>query len=243
MNKKFLSTILAGACALSCMSLTAFAGGDDDEGGAEKPTFATGGAQTITVEAGTYIPTLDVVIPAEVKAFVNPYGLEIDFNDPEEDEADPKLKSDDLIASPTYAIENWSTCSVEITATVSGSASGSAKLLTAAKLTEGSTTKDLYVYLTTNTEGDAYDAAKGDILVTTKEVTQALIADAENAKNPTALDAAEAGEDGEVTAAGDTLEFKLAGEVNNKNLKEAWAAKDGVKIKLIFKAAPVFVEE
>ena len=105
MNKKFLSAILAGACALSCMSFAAFAQGEEEE--AEGATVVTedpaelekAGSKSYSISAGFTAPALNVTIPSQIKAVLNPYGVTV--------EVDDGVKSGiDGVTSPIYEIVN-----------------------------------------------------------------------------------------------------------------------------------------
>ena len=103
MNKKILSTILAGACALSCMSFAAFA--DEETGSYQTSEQVAAGTAEVTGDAAFTAPTISVKLPTKLAAVLNPYGVEIDLK-----ATDAKGKtSKDGITSPIYAIENNTT--------------------------------------------------------------------------------------------------------------------------------------
>lgn len=98
MNKKIVSSILAGACALSCMSLSAFAEdafvpvvGDTE--------IEQTGSTSYSFSVGFQAPAINVTLPSEIKAVLNPYGIQVEIED-------VGKASTDGVTSPVYTIAN-----------------------------------------------------------------------------------------------------------------------------------------
>lgn len=71
MNKKVISSVLAGAIALSTMGVSAFAAGDKQ--------IKSAGATTYKVSATLAAPEINVTLPGTVAAVVNPYGVSFEM--------------------------------------------------------------------------------------------------------------------------------------------------------------------
>lgn len=101
MNKKVISSVLAGAMALSTMGISAFA--------ADK-TIKAAGATTYKVSATLAAPEINVTLPGTVAAVVNPYGVSFEMKG--------QTYGAQGVTSPTYTIVNNTTASaVSVTAT------------------------------------------------------------------------------------------------------------------------------
>ncbi|MDE7288188.1 MAG: hypothetical protein K2N71_01630 [Oscillospiraceae bacterium] len=115
MNKKVISSVLAGAIALSTMGVSAFA--------ADK-TIKTAGATTYKVSATLAAPEINVTLPGTVAAVVNPYGVSFEMKG--------QTYGAQGVTSPTYTIINNTTASAvsvvaTATLTVPTTGSGEAK--------------------------------------------------------------------------------------------------------------------
>lgn len=101
MNKKFISAIMAGACALSCMSISAFA---DDAFVPVVPEdeMEQAGQKTYEMTVGFEAPAINVTLPTTMTAVLNPYGVQIELED-------IGKTSKDGVTSPVYTIANNTT--------------------------------------------------------------------------------------------------------------------------------------
>lgn len=124
MSKRLLSAVLAGACALSCMTFAVFAVDDDDNGteatvaNQDNTELEKAGSKSYSITAGTHIPIINVTFPANFNAILNPYGIEVTIDD-------AGKTSTAGVTSPIYAVTN-NTTEVAITVTAKASARGSA---------------------------------------------------------------------------------------------------------------------
>lgn len=104
MNKKVISSVLAGVMALSIMGTSVFA--------ADK-AIKTAGATTYKVAATLAAPEINVTIPGSVSAVVNPYGVSFEMKG--------TLYGATGLASGTYTIKNNTSASavmVSVTPTI-----------------------------------------------------------------------------------------------------------------------------
>lgn len=92
-TRKIFAAAMAGLCAVSTMGISTFAA---DE------TIETSGAKSYKVSAGFQAPAIDVTVPDEVAAIINPYMIEVKLSDTVKYEAEG-------VASPKYTITNNST--------------------------------------------------------------------------------------------------------------------------------------
>lgn len=171
MNKKFISSILAGAMVVSMAGMNAFAAestevlakGDDDSYGKDYEVSTT--IQPVT---------LDVTIPTAINVILNPYELETTLETSNADST--KLASS--VASPAYRIVNKGKTNVAVSVTgsvaVTDTTNKNVKFLTAAA-TKDSATKDVFLYVKMGKDAAAVtgDAAKTDLVLGTKDVTKA----------------------------------------------------------------------
>ncbi len=180
-------------------------------------------------DAMTLTTPIDVVVPASVTAFLNPYGTTVTFSrktlkqDPDAAGADRLELSGDVI-SPAYEIENVGDVPIRVYASVSGQALGSAVLVdsgTDVSVWEGEQqTRDVNLWVTggfseeaVNT--DSYNIARS-ISINETETTRTLI---------------------ERINGSSKGYFKINGKLN-KHAK-AWSDKDGVHISLVLKIVPI----
>ena len=104
MNKKVISSVLAGAMALSTLGVSAFA--------ADK-TVKTAGATTYKVAATLAAPEINVTLPGAISAVVNPYGVSFEMKG--------QTYGAQGLTSGLYTIKNNTTASavqVNVTATL-----------------------------------------------------------------------------------------------------------------------------
>lgn len=99
MNKKIVSSILAGACALSCMSLSAFAADDAFVPVVGDKEVEKTGQTTYSFEVGFEAPAINVTLPTTLKAVLNPYGIQVEIEDVGKTGVDG-------VTSPVYTIAN-----------------------------------------------------------------------------------------------------------------------------------------
>lgn len=99
MNKKFISAIMAGACALSCMSLSAFAAEDAFVPVAADKDVEKTGSTTYSFNVGFEAPAINVTLPTTLKAVLNPYGIQVEIED-------VGKTGKDGVTSPVYTIAN-----------------------------------------------------------------------------------------------------------------------------------------
>lgn len=214
MNKKIISTILAGACALSCMSVVASAA---DEAVTK---------QTYSIDAGVAYPTLDVTLPATdaVAVALNPFKLTVKYNDETGAPADDgKTEITDVIASPAYKISSKTQSKLDVSITASATVGGEAKLVKDA-ISATSTTKDVLLFIDGDTKTINYTKTAKD--------TSLVIGTSEATKVVTTIVAS----DGTTATEG---YFRINGDLNvAETLKTGWTAKDKVKVKLIIDVTP-----
>lgn len=160
-TRKIFAAAMAGLCAVSAMGVSAFA-----------ETVDTAGAKSYKVSAGFQAPTIDVTVPEEVAAIINPYMIQVKLSDTVSYEAEG-------IASPKYTITNNST-EVGINVKATYSAEGlDGVVATAAAATTGNTDKKKLAYVTLNatspldiTDLAACTPATGDITPLVMDVTE-----------------------------------------------------------------------
>lgn len=164
-SKKILSAILAGACTLSMTSIAAFAA---DE------TITAAGEKKYDVEAGYTAPVIDVTLPTELKAVINPYQIAIEV------ETGVNTGTDG-IASPEYKIvNNDSTFGIKVGAKLSAKGTGITVAATPDKIpTKLDSEKTAFAFLNTTVTGDgttgtyanaAYDADDAAQLAFTEDI-------------------------------------------------------------------------
>ncbi|MBD5140487.1 MAG: hypothetical protein HDT25_03600 [Ruminococcus sp.] len=103
MNKKLISSVLAGAIALSTLSVSAFAATADK-------VVKTAGATTYKVTGTLAAPEINVTLPSAVGAVINPYGVSFEMKG--------QTYGAQGVTSPVYTIKNNTTASaVSVVAT------------------------------------------------------------------------------------------------------------------------------
>ena len=102
MNKKIIAAVLAGACAVSAMSITA---------SANKAVTAAGEVK-LAASAVVATPAIDVSVPSTVAVVINPYGVPV--------EVKGVTYGSEGVTSPLYTIVNKTTTSnIKVKATAS----------------------------------------------------------------------------------------------------------------------------
>lgn len=230
MNKKLISSVLAGVCALSMTSIASFAA-DTAITDLGSDGVAT---QQVTFTSVTAMPTLKVTVPTTADVVLNPYKIAVTT----------PIAGNDTIMSPEYEIRNESDCAVAVSATVKATPAGSATMATAAlKGTE--TTKSVFMYLeATKTSGTYYEggyvakkvtAKTGSTLTPEQEAANAacdaqmIITTKDTTKTLTTLEA------GNSTA--QSIFFKVQGDAVTAP-KTPWVAADKVDLAMTLKITP-----
>ena len=229
MNKKFISSVLAGACALSMTSIATFAA-DTAISDLGSDGVAT---QQVTFTSTTAMPTLKVTVPTTADVVLNPYKIAVTT----------PISGNDTIMSPEYEIKNESDCGIAVSATVKATPGGGAAMATAAlKGTE--TTKSVFMYLETTDTTDTYygeyvakkvTAKKGESLTAEQEAAnkacdaQMVITTKETTKEIATLAA------GNTTA--QSIFFKVQGDAVTAP-KTPWVAADKVDLAMTLKITP-----
>lgn len=229
MNKKFISSVLAGACALSMTSIASFAA-DTEISDLGSDGYAS---QQVTVTSTTAMPTLKVTVPTTADIVLNPYKINVTT----------PITGNDTIMSPEYEIKNESQCGVTVAATVKATPAGAAAIATA-PLKGTETTKSVFMYLETTATSDTYygeyvakevKPAKGASLTPEQEAANAAC------KAQMAITAKDTTKDIATLSAGDTtaqsIFFKVQGDAVTAP-KTPWVAADKVDLALTLKITP-----
>lgn len=218
-SKKIMSAIMAGACALSMTSIAAFAA---------DPTVQVkeAGEKVYEVNAGFTAPVIDVTLPTEIKAVINPYGIEI--------EVETGINTNtDGIASPEYEIKNNSTTfGIKVGAKLSAKGTGITVVDAPSKIpTKLDSEKTAFAFLNTTTTGagdyanDEYDATdKTQLAFTEDKPERATIVMTLDKKGGT--DSADGW-------------FQIQGKVTDPEIVEKkYAATDKLALNIIFDVNP-----
>lgn len=161
-TNKIFAAALAGLCAVSTMGVSAFAADEKIE---------TSGAKAYKISAAFQAPTIDVTVPEEIAAVINPYMIAVKIDD--------VTYEAEGIASPRYTITNNSTeVGINIKATYSadgldGIVDEADKATDSAKNTEGK--KLAYVTLNAVADTTAGAAAETTLVMATEEATDLLL--------------------------------------------------------------------
>lgn len=212
--KKVVSAALAGAMALS-MSATALAA---------DPNVTGTDPVDVEVTGTTQVPDIKVTIPTTASVVVNPYKLAVTVESNE--------FTDQIVSAPQF-IKSESNTALDVTATVTGTAEGSAVFATAP--TQGGravATNSVFMYL--------------EVLPTEDDSTAPEWAEAYDKTSPSQLlvsTTAATSKTAMVTlAAGDTdasyAAFALRGDAADKPTT-AWTAADKVSAAIAFTFTPV----
>lgn len=210
--KKVVSAALAGAMALS-MSATALAAN------------VTGTAPVdVEVTGTTEVPDIKVTIPTTASVVVNPYKLAVTVDSVE--------FTDQIVSAPQF-IKSESNTALDVTATVTGKAEGSAVFATAS--TQGGkavATNSVFMYL--EVVGVADDSAEPTWAETyDKTSSSQLLVSLTAATSKTAMVQLAAGDTTASYAA-----FALRGDAADKPTT-AWTAADKVSAGIAFTFTPV----
>lgn len=219
--KKIMSTVLAGAMALS-LSATAFAAGATTD--PLKPTLEITGT--------TKTPTILIDVPTTGAVVVNPYKMKVL---PTGGTAGTDEVTDQII-SATQWVQNKSDVAVKAAATVTGKVEGNAKLNATTTIPDPSNSKSKA--LTTNSVYLVFEALVTDDATTAvadwKDAKQVVVATKATTADLATLSA------GTGTALGDAkgcLAFHLAGDAV-ETPTTAWAAADKVNVTVAFTFTP-----
>lgn len=225
--KRFASTVMAGALTMS-LAVPAFA------------------ADSQTVITATYAETaLEVTVPANTGATINPYGLPVTMED-----ATTVLSGQPITISTPLMIENKSAVALKVGASVATTVETGMTLATAATGVADKTTKELYV------EFQAFEAAGIDgatvadptetnpawaALKDADAVLKAVLAAGATPVNATAVTAGKdlvlrEGKDG-LSQAGGVAFVRLSGVVAKKPTT-AWATTDKLVATITYSFEP-----
>lgn len=219
MNKKVISSVLAGAMAVSTMGVVA---------------SAAESSNAFTAKAEIKEFTINADIPAELETFINPYGAQVK-GDAGTGVVDAIGYSDGII-SPVYSIENKDNnagLKVSATAKITGSKTVAinTKALDDAKL-QKATDKQVFAFL--NTTVDAAGTPAKPVFANTAYVNNAnqvaFTEDGTKAANIMTLDKGNA-------TTGKTGYFYVGGQCT-PNPETAWDSKDTVTVDLILDLVP-----
>lgn len=193
-----------------------------------------GNVFTYDIDATTITAPINVIAPASVSAFLNPYDTTVVF-DRGTLEPDPNAVGEDRleltgeIVSPVYTIENIGETPITVYASVSGYSLGGAELVDA-NVSGGvwdilDDTRGVSLWITgglnsSAVQTDKYDVAQS-IAISDSETTRKMI------------EQIDAVSDNGVSGKG---YFKINGTLN-KNSK-GWSESDGVHINLALKVVP-----
>ena len=230
MNKKFLSTILAGACALSCMSFAAFAEAKFTAGDQDDTEIESSGDHDLTTDAGFIAPTLSVTVPTSITAILNPYGVEVELED-----GNKTGKAG--ITSPVYTItNNTEDFGIEVTAKTA-----------ITKVTAKTTTNAIKVATSADAEAATSRQVYAEVLASVS--TETALAKRVAFMDSTADENKDKTSDGvlftlakvEGTGKNATVAagyFQIGGKLIDATTAVGWEEGDSVQLKLILNIAP-----
>ena len=216
MNKKILSSILAGVMTVSTLSIAASADAPDvaklDES-----------KKSYEVEAGMNAPTITASIPTEIGAFINPYKAIVT-----DDDYGSSFASG--IASPTYYIENGMDDKLAVTVTPSIASSKTVEI-SEKPLKSNLTEKTVFAYLNTTTLTDGTNALFRNTHYDANDASQAVFKEEGEATANIMII-------GDKADTGNTKGyFRIEGECTEKP-EDAWADTDTVNLSLVLDLAP-----
>ncbi len=236
--KKTLKRLMAGALVLSMMAVPAFAA----------PTSVTSTEATSQELTGTTVAApISVTISDGAKVIVNPYKLDVTIADGTVAASAGSGTSADAIISKPFYITNSGKTALEVSATVAGSSvsTDKAKAVTFATASFAASTKpvtanQVFMYVSSGlatkddgsgdpTWGAAYDATKGDIVVSTKAAKPSVL-----------FTLAKSMSNGQTTTNSNIGAVKLFGEANG-NATTPWTAEHAVKVSFAFTVRPTTV--
>ena len=219
------------------------------------PAFAAGGtpapAATNTTEInGTYTPiTIDVVVPANGAAQINPYGLPIDVA--KSDSTKVSFENQKIMTQPTAAIKNKMKVDLAVKAAVTGAikalpggSTATPMKFASEALTADVTAKSVFAYVQAkpSAQTGADDATLADALIDEYAAwKQDYSADTDILvkENFVTLKAATMDTNGAFTAfaKGSVAMIRVAGDVV-ASPREDWSTDDGFTVKIAYTFAP-----
>lgn len=214
MNKKVISSVLAGAMAVSTMGVA---------------VSAVDSSNTFTAKAGLKEFTIEATIPAELETFINPYGAQVKGTSGTG--VVTAVGYSDGIISPVYSIKNTSsTAGLKVNATAkitpSSTVAVNTKVLDEVKL-QKATEKQVFAFLNTTT-----DSASSPIFASTKYVgNNQQVVFTEDGTKAAGIMSLEKKDDN------DTGYFYVGGQCT-PNPETAWDSKDTVTVDLILDLVP-----
>lgn len=220
MNKKVISSVLAGAMAVSTMGVVA---------------SAADSTNTFTTKASLKEFTINADIPSELETFINPYGAQV-IGTTGTGVVTTVGYSDGII-SPVYSITNKdgnAGLKVNATATITGSSTitVATKYTDEAKLAKA-TEKQVFAFLNTTTDQAA--ANKPIFASTSYNGNAKQVAFTEDGAK--AADIMVLGKDSNTTGDPVTGYFYVGGQCT-PNPETAWDSKDTVSVDLILDLVP-----
>lgn len=250
LKNRILSGAMAGVLAMS-LAVPAFAAGG---------TPAPAAANTTEIN-GTYTPiTIDVVVPANGAAQINPYGLPIDVTK-SDNTTKVSFENQKIMTQPTAAIMNKMGVALTVKAAVTGAikalpggSTATPMKFASEALTADTTAKSVFAYVqakqsaTTGAADTSSDHTIADKLIVEYSTwTQAYDANkdilvkvgTETKENFVTLNAATMDTDGtfQAFATGSIALIRVAGDVV-ASPREDWSTDDGFTVKIAYTFAP-----
>lgn len=220
MNKKVISSVLAGAMAVSTMGVVASAATGN----------TTEGNVAMSAKAGLLEAVIDATLPTDLETFINPYGAQVSTTATTGVVAG--VKYSDGIISPTYSIKNEdANTGLKVTATAKIAGSSTVAIMTKpmdevklAKATE----KQVFAFLNTTT-----DKATNPVFADTKYVanSQQIAFSEDGTKKSDIMVIGKSGD------ANNTGYFYVGGQCT-PNPETAWDSKDTITVDLILDLSP-----
>lgn len=221
MNKKFTSAVLAGAMAISALSVSAFAADDTQQ-------VKAAGETTLKASASFAPVAIDVTLPTSITAAINPYKIDYQF--------EGTAAGTSGVISPVYEIaNNTADYGVKVGAKVWASLEKGSKVsiasvnkeTKAAPVFKNDNTEDkqIFAYLNTTVEADKSFA---NTTYTADDETQVLFTEDEPDNAVVLMQIAKATGKGYFQIQGDCVEEP----------EEKWAATDKVDLNIVFDINP-----
>lgn len=218
MNKKFTSAVLAGAMAISALSVSAFAAEDTQK-------LQAAGEKTLKATAAFAPVTIDVTLPTSITAAINPYKIDYDF-------AGTKAGTSGVI-SPVYEIKNdTADYGVKVAAKVWATPASTVTVATVGRTKEAPVFKNdntedktVFAYLNTTV---AEDKSFANTTYKADDPTQVLFTEDEPDNAVKLMDIGKGGKSGYFQIQGDCVEEPA----------EKWDTKDTVELSIVFDINP-----
>lgn len=246
LKNRILSGAMAGVLAMS-LAVPAFAAGG---------TPAPAAANTTEIN-GTYTPiTIDVVVPANGAAQINPYGLPIDVTK-SDNTTKVSFENQKIMTQPTAAIKNKMKVDLAVKAAVTGAikalpggSTATPMKFASEALTADVTAKSVFAYVQAkpSAQTGADDTTLADALIdeyaaweqdydATKDILVKV--GTETKENFVTLKAATMDTNGAFTAfaKGSVAMIRVAGDVV-ASPREDWSTDDGFTVKIAYTFAP-----